>query len=582
MKLVKSIVDNDYRLIGFKVEGKSKEFGGIGNDTVLNVLSMNGLKGFNNEQVRIGNDGSIQCKKVFNLYDLDMELYANGVLTPVKNGMELVRRVLVNGEIKGYDVKFSGELIKRCTYDNVIRYAAWCKPMNFMVKNTDTKRFISGKGMRLSDLPEVEIGNDDTKKGKGKRSNYGGEKKSKLRDKMIQAKGDLIGLYEIINSCNGVIIKLPDEVYKATGERKEKVAEEFKSLGIGEIGSAYIDFGEKKLNANTTFKNVGIVMVNSNGMPMPIYTFTYSTKSIFVDGRNHMDKFGIGVTSDVVKGIVDRYGSGLVVEEIKDVKMTKPISSILGREDLVYFKVDTSNLSIMSKDDVNKYILSTVDLYKNVSKLAILKAQNKVIKDGIKRLKENGYDSGDKPLYGLLAGLNSDALRAVEEAGIDVHSGAYIKREKVEDNDSKDTKEVIKSNSLTESIEIEYNISGNNITKLNYQYVLDTIAGKVEKHKLCDDQLLKIVGAIEKAPRDNKVALAEACRLKIDKDMRVIKYKLWLHKVASYTIGNSQYYKVNMNEWAEKVSRAKKGKTYICKASGCDGLEMKVSGIELG
>lgn len=588
MKITRSILDENFKLLGFMIEGKAKEFGELGKEKIEKAILLEELIriGFNNSQIETSG-GKLKEKNGFKMNGLPALLYHEGNFVPINNEVNITKRMLVNGVLKGFEVQLPSGAYVRYTYDNVIRLTNWCKPGNFLLRSTGEKVFIAGKPgvMRLSELPEEEIGKD-TSTGKRKRTSVGGQKAEKVKGDNIKATGDLLSLYKMIQSCDGLIIKLPDEEYKAAGEIKEKVSEGFTPLGIGEIGSPYIDFGEKKLNANTNFKKVGTVMVAVSGMPMPVYTFTWTSKSIFIDGKNYIKRFGIGVTSEVAKQIVATFGNELITKEIKDKHVTEPIVSLTGKKDFVFFEVDTTKLEIMSKEDAHKNLLKNEELRKEVQKLSILKAHNKITKEAIKRIEaENpGSKTGlNKPLFGLFAGMNQTYLDAITEAGVDVFTGAYIKREKVES--SKDSKSGSTSKS-DDTIMVEYDMVGSALTKLNYAAVLEVVkadsAHPVTKPKMCDEKLIEFVAQVEcSSTPDIALKFAEDYKKNIDKLMESIKMKLWLHKVAMYTLGNGALEIPEKAAWIEKASRSKTAKVFECVQAGCEGLVMKLTNIEI-
>lgn len=579
MKLTKSIVDVNFKLLGFFIQGTAKEFGELGKEKTERAVQISEMinNKFENSQVSC-TTGRILEKSGFKMNKLPTMLYSDGNFTEISNEINITKRALVNGELKGFELVLPNGAVVKYTYDNVIRLANWCNPGNFTLRTKDDKTFIAGKAgvMRLSELPEIELG-DSTKTGKKKRTSVGGQKSTEVKGENIRVSGDLLSLYSMIRSCDGLIIKLPDEEYKATGEAKEKVAEGFTPLGIGEIGSPYIDFGEKKLNANTTFKKVGNVTVTVNGMPMPVYTFTYTSKSIFVSGKNHIKRFGIGVTPEVAKQLVETFGKELITKTIHDKHVTEPIVSLTGKKEFVFFEVDTTKLEIMSKQDASKHLLGNEQIKKLVKNLAMCKAHNKVVKDAIKKFNElEPLSKPSKPLFGLFAGMNQLYLDAIKEAGVDIFTGAYIKREKVEKSEQAESE-----SKSADSIMVEYDIAGNNISKLNYNSVLDAANGVTEVPKMCDKALMELVKKLDMIDKRDAIHAAEEYKSTIDNAMNDIKMRLWLHKVAMYTLGDGELEIPEKTAWIEKASRSKTSRVYECVQTGCEGLVMKLTGIDI-
>lgn len=587
MKVVKTIVDKNLRLIGFVLEGKVSEFGGIGTEVIQRNLTIQELSklGFKNSQIKV-TDNSVDCFNGFKISSIGMLVYDNQQFTEIDNSMTVTKRVLVNGKLRGFEVYRGDGITAKYTYENVIRLANYFKPTNFILKRTaKDKIFIAGKGCRIEDLPEIEIGNT---KETGKRSRVsGGSKESSEVAGEIEYSGNLLGLYDLIKSCNGIIIKLPDESYESRTTPKEVVADGFVPLGIGEIGNPYIDFGEKKLNANTNFKKLGTVAVNIGGGVIPVYTFTWSTKSIFVNGSNYIKRFGVAVTEDVANKIIEVYGKELITQKITDRKVTEPISSVMGRKDFVFFEVDSSKLSIMDKNKANEYMLNNKELYKTVFSLNRAKAQVKIVKEIIKECEaaspSTSITGTNKPLFGIFSTMNEQALQAIQEAGIDVFTGAYGKRSAVPEgvatnaNSSGDNK-------ANENIEIELDISGQSLSGLTLKHVREVMTNKTDKvHKMCTDNIIKMVTKLDEIKDPNqKLEKANQFKEELDKIINRFREILWKYKVAAFTLGDYKELKLkDADKWVEKASRSKKATVFECTEDGCTGLVIKLTNIQI-
>lgn len=586
MKIVGTIVDRSFNLMGVTVSGTGKELGGFGNEQMERQYSIQELlkMGFKNSQVEVS--GAVVVEKAgFHFRDMPMMMYDGANFNKVENEINIRKRVLVNGELKGFEIEWGNTgNTSKYVYADILKLTKWCKPGNFVLRENESKIFIAGKPgvMRLSELPEEEIASK-TETGKRKRTSGGGRVKEQVVDKVLSAGGNLLDLYNIIKSCDGLIIKLPDEVYKSTGEAKEKVASGFVALGIGEIGNPSIDFGEKKLNANTTFKKVGNVTVTVNGMPMPMYTFTWSTKSLFVDGKNYVKRFGIGVDVETANTIVNTFGKELITRKITDSRTVDPIMSLTGKKDFVFFEVDSSKLEIMSASDAPKHMMNNKETFETVEKLCRTKAYLKVLKDGLKKTSEMSTATKtktNKPLFGMFAGMNDVYLNAITEAGIDVFTGAYIKRDKVEAAETESG-----SGSTSESvaaIEIEYDMEGNNIKDLNYLAVVSFINEISGQPKMCDTAMVEMVRKLEAISNPQLKADAfEKSIESLDKTAWTLKKKIWLSKVAMYTLGEGNLEVSGKTAWFEKASRSKKFRVYECKEHDCEGLLMKLTNINI-
>lgn len=586
MKLKYTIVDGYMRAIGFVIEGTADEFGELGNGTVSRPVMMRELmqNGFSNSQITAKNNKIIE-RGGFKMNELPVLKYnpAGAGLeqfTEVDNKIRLDKRILVNGNLAGFDITVGGTH-QRYRYDDVIRLCNWFKPENFVLRRLESGTiFIAGKPgvQKLKDLPEEEIGNF-VNTGERKRTRTGGQKADNVKGETVKNSSSLLQLYDVINHCNGIIIKLPDEGYTSTGEVKDKVSSEFTQLNIGEVGNPRIEFGESKLNANTLFKKIGIVSVNL-GVPVPYYTFTWSTKSIFSNGENHIKRFGIGVTPDGAQQIINIFGTKLMTKRITDKHIVEPIEGVTGKRGLTYFEVDTSKLDIMTSDEAPKCVINTRNLYKYVSKLNRLKLTSKVLKGCMKKLSASGIDT--RVLFPAFAGMTPEQLKAIEEAGIDLYSGAFTKREAVDASEKAAKSDKVEKPADT-TIQIEYDIAGSSAAKdVTYDNIANAITNKGTLPKLCDVELADLVKHIMDMKDDNeRYKYVDGLSKEVDTAISDIRKKLWLHKVAMFTIGGKQKLQVpNAACWVEKPSRAKKAKVYECTAPNCEGLIMKLTNIE--
>src|SRR5690606_7331718 len=155
--------------------------------------------------------------------------------------------------------------------------------------------------MKLEDLPEEILG-QNVQTPKRRRVGTGGQSKDIMQYTQIQNEKDLLTLYSIIRKYDGLVVRLPDEQYKAATKMDRKVASGLNELKDGEIAFPYISFGEKKLNANTTFRKPGVINLwNNNGEMMTVHCFVHSTKSIFLNGENYMKRFAVGLLPEGVE-----------------------------------------------------------------------------------------------------------------------------------------------------------------------------------------------------------------------------------------------------------------------------------------
>lgn len=578
MKLRNTILDQKLNLIGFLIEGNEREFGGITDSTVVRPVSGKEMIriGFVNEQIDT-RSGKIRCRGSFRLSELKPKVMVNNEFHDIDNRVTLTKRILYNGDLKGFEVQCSDGTCIRMTYESALKLGSIFIGTNFVVRLGKERPYIAGTRGSINLLPEVEIGKG---KNTSKRKRAGISTKQIEADETALAGADLLSLYDIVDSVDGIVVKLPSERYKSRTGNNATYDESFKSLGIGEVGQPRLDFGEKKLNANTNFKNLGLVTVAVNGIPTPVYSFTYSTKTIFAGLENHMEHFVIGVKADVASEIGKIYGNNLIVRNINDENITKPIATITGKE-LVYFEVDTSNLKLMSDKRAETLAKTPIkDIGNAVYHLAILKARSKLLKDISNEAMELGSisKSDTATIAPLFSGFTTEYLKAFMDAGIDIYTGAYIKQVKAESGD-KDKADSAKEKVLEQTIELAF--KGLDNKKLTLKNVKAVMNGESKP----DSKIVELAGLVGiaetlYAERNLKSRLESATKMKneVDKNIRKIVKNLWLWKVAMVSLGDNNM--LNNSVWEPVKTRAKNSSVY--ENMECGGLVLKLTGIELG
>ena len=592
MKVMKSIVSKDNELIGFLIKGTEREFGGFGENDIEKTVKLDEMYKikFHNSQIDMST-GRIRETKEFRINSIPTLKYIGNNFIEVDCSIYLTDRILKNGKLIGFKVIID-EVPNKYRYEDVLKLSTVLRPGNFVVRHTSNKSYIAGKQgvLQLEDLPEIHIGEKVEKDAKPsrKRTSTGGELTEVIQGRAIEKVKDLLGLYSLIRESNGSIIKLPDENYKAATKQLKKTAEEFRDIGIGEIGNPSISFGENNLNANTTFKKIGNVMVPlPNGTSFPVYTFTYKTKSVFLKGENYIKRFAVAVTQVVADTIKNEYEQYLVIKPITDKEITGPISQILGRHDLVFFEVDTSKISIISPEKSHEYILHNRELKRTVDLLLRAKLYNKYCNGTISELKSMAsaahvHLEESKQAFGLFAGMSPDYLEAIKSAGIDIYTGAYTK---VQDVDTKiGAKANTEESEDTESkFEIEYTIKRMDVNKITFKMLSSPeIFMMQDKSPLIDERLLNIINKINSVQNiKDKYKIAARFQEEADKAINDCRRKLWAHKVAMYTLDRGNLHAKDKDKWIQNVKSRVQGSVYECADEGCEGLALILRGITL-
>lgn len=589
LKITKSIVDGNRSLIGFIVEGKQKEFGQLGNEKVeVSIPIANIIKDkFSNNQISVVNNKIVE-RSNFKINQLPMVVWTGENYIDVPdNTVNLLQRFVKDNENIGFRVKFFDGSEDNLSYSSILMMCKWFKPGNFSIRTSAKGRqYICGKNgnLRVDELPAVVIGKEPEVKAKRTKSAAKDAKPEFNGD--IETGFDILDIYGFIKECSGCVIKLPSENYVAASEDGETMLENFTSLGIGEVASANPKFNPTKINVNGDFKKVGIVPVTINGVPQNIVTFTYRSKSIFLNGENYMKKFGIAVPTEKEADLLNLLSRSLALEKIEDPSVIQPLSQVINVKSLSFYKVDSSKIDLISEKKRSESIMTAKQIVSLCKKQYELKLISKAMgpKGGLmKNIKVALGDdeiaiAKDKKLFGIFGMMNEESLNAVKEAGIDVYSGAYTvpgkpyaKPASKGDGDDYD-----------EPVEIEYILKGYDASKLTGSKILDAV--KANDKTTLPDTVIKAVNEVLAITDLHKQYVAAsklygATEGKLDE----LSKKLWMHNASMYLNGNkSRIHVHDSKNWIpDTSSKVKKAQVYTCTLKGTEGLTVKFTGVNI-
>jgi hypothetical protein len=574
------------------VSGKEKDMGGF-SDAIIErgypvdqLIKMN----FSNQQLSIVK-GKFVEKGTFKINSLPMCVYMGGTnpateYLDVDNTVNLVGRFVQDNENIGFRVQFSDGSEDNFKYANVIMLCKWFKPGNFSIRQSSKgNTYICGKkdGINLAELPEVVLGKAPEVKPKRMKS-AAKENKPEFNG-AIESGFDILDIYGFIKDCNGSIIKLADEDYKAATEGGETVTEGFTSLGIGEVASPNPIFNATKINVNASFKKVGIVPVILDGKNTTnITSYVYRSKSIFLNGENYIKKFGIAVSTDKEEELLKTLGASLALEKITDNKVIQPLSQVIDTKSLSIYKVDTSKIDLISEKKRSESILSAKQIAALCKKQYELKLISKAFgpKGSImKKLKEELSsdtisETKGRKLFGIFSTMNENALNAIKEAGIDVYTGAYIIPGKAASSASGT------SGDSTEAVEIEYTLKGYDADKITGAQIV-TFAQANDINKLPATVIKYVNDVVAIADPVKRYEAANKMYSQAQEKIAELNKKLWMHNASMYLAGNkSRIHTHDAKKWIpDATSRVKKGQVYEYIGKDVIGLIVKFTGVNI-
>lgn len=580
IKITKSVINPSHSLIGFIIRGKEKELGGISNAEVERALSIDDMirSNFSNSQVAVVNNKLIEKNK-FKINQLPMLMYNESDYFEVDPTVNLIGRFVQNNENIGFRVRFADGREDNLKYDSLIMLCKWFNPGNFAIRTSSKGRsYICAKQGygSIDELPATIIGEAP----KAKRTKSAAKEKKSQLNGIIDNGFDIIDIYDFIASCDGNVIKLPSEEYKAaTVESLSEGA--FSSLGIGEVASAKPIFSSSKLNVNAGFKKVGNVKINVNGNEISVPTFTFRTKSMFLNGENYMKKFGIAVPKEKEAELVKKLGGSLALEKIEDLATTVPISQILGNNNLAFYKVDTSKIDLIAPKKREDSIKTNHDLIEMCYNLYRLKLISKATgpKGGIiKEIKDTfGLDftakAAGKKVFSSFSMYTKEGLELLQNSGVDIYTGSYTAPYAPGSSSTK---------SSDSAIEIEYYLSGYNIDKMTGTKIVQAVreGDKTLLPKEVYSVIEKILSIDNYEDRYN-----EAVRIYNDTEAKIAKLnrEFWMHNASMYLNGNkSRVHTHDKEKWIpDTTTRVKKALVYNCIESGCTELCVKLTNISI-
>lgn len=584
MKILKTIVNEQHRPIGFEVEGQAWEFGGIGNIKVTTQIAMENMhqQRFKNSQIEM-KDGKIIEQGGFKLRTLPMLMATDGGFVEIDNSIKLVNRIIVDGKLAGFDVIIGG-IPKRLTSESIISNAGWFNPDNFIVRYSDKVRYIAGKaGMSIEKLPEISLTSApvSNKKNKVRTATQG-----KGREYTVQniSPYDMINLTKILKEVGGKFIYLPGVNYKRISEGNVALDKSFVKTGV-EVSYPEIDYSEKTVNVSIPFKQIGKLIVDVDGVDKTYYPFAYKKKTVFEAGKLNSPHLGIAVKASEVEKIQSQFGASLSLSVITDPMTNMYVKAFLNErntDDIALLSLNTENLSAMSIENAKKYRLSEKEikeLYRRlIHKKVCISYIRGVMKDAESTAKEiTGREP--KPLYGPYKSLSEHEINCLVNAGIDVFTGAFVKEaEKTTDSTTAKKKDLDTPSKV--NIAVEYGISG--YKSLPSYSVIKSGKMKAETYGPEIAQIEAIRQKLNEYNSSEKVyQAAKAIYDRLDSEKSELIEKIWLNNMACLTLGGMKGFAVNNpSKWSPTKSLMN-GIAYGYSGEEAEGLTLNLSGLTI-
>ena len=576
VKIVKTIVNTRRELVGFVVEGKEYELGGIGNKTIQRHMAISEMAsmGFENNQLRVKGNNAVQPLKNFKINKLPMTVHTPNGYIDIDNSMNLVGRYEYDGENIGFSVRFGDGGVIDIKYDVVIRLSNWFNTENFMIRTSSTgKKFISGKPghIKLDELPVKKIEGPKGKKVKAKEEeNKTMEREKGVIETTIQSGIDILDVYDIVYDNGGTVIWLPNQEYKPKSAYTTVPESQFFPIKVGEIGIGRPNYNDTKLSVNSLFKKIGIVKVGAK----VVLTYTFSSKTIF-SPDDYKNKIGIAIPADKEDNIISSLAKHMVLKKIESKEVIEPMEVVMDRDDMVFYILDTSKLDLISAEKQNKSLLSTkqiVELCKKQFEQQLLRKATDSRWGLVGQLNKELLKDGqlDMKVASMFKDYDEETLKEMEEVGINIQSGAFTATKKSSKNKDYNN----------DMVEIEYILDKHDASKISTKNLIK--AAKDMDNSEVPDSVINIINSIlqiedkekqlEKAKEINKLA---------SDNLYKINMLLWRHKATMYIQGGkTNIHHHDVDDWQpDPTSRARKYQVYMNKYNL--DLTIKFNGVSI-
>lgn len=593
IKVTHSIVNEERGLIGFRVQGREKDFGGMSNEIIDTCLSVQALAkmNFQTSKISVNPNGRVIVGKNFSLNSLPMLKYVGGngeQYIPIDNSVQILSKFEKcepdNGKrtVLGFRLKFGDGFEDNFRYEHVMLLSTYFKPTNFCVKSKPNGTgYIQGiNGTSMSTIPCTVVGKAPERV--NKRPEPSKAKKIEQVGK-ITNDFDILDVYEIINKADGCVIRFIGDNYVPVSNEKVS-SEEFVSFNTGEVASPKLKFNPSKLNVNANFKKPGKVYADFGMGGDWINTFVHRTKSIFVAGEKYADTFGVAIPKVKENEFISTIAGTMGIEKVTDINLIKPLEVAVNNgaytfDDYSFFRIKLGKIDLISKNRMSNSILSAEQIAKICQRMCELKIVNKAMSTRgglLGELKEKLGPEGiskatNKPPFGIFKYFNKDQLIQAQNMGFDIYTGAYIKAPTVS--------KAAGSGDTETKVEIVYSLKGYDPGKITGKAALE-FARKNDTSKMSKG-VVDMINHVDSIG-DLNVKYAEANKVYYQTESEIEKLNkiLWMHNASMFLTGNkSKVHTHDNTDWVIGASRAKSAEVYT--NTKVNGLAVKVTGVTI-
>jgi len=505
-----------------------------------------------------------------NAIDICRETVDGGYSAPIDPSLHLTQRVVSGGKVVGFVVKDSTGAEVKKHIASILSASKYMKPANYKVVERGGRQFLQGKGVRLMELPVVDVtpGLTTTKKPKTVRT-----EPYDVVDPKLTRGVSLANLIKIVKICGGAILKMPEDEYAPVGSMHLKDGIDFTRIkGACEIASPILEASVKKLSASFNYRVLGTLVTSEN----PAYAYMFRKKNAVnihhVDGvirgdKVRLERFGVVIPRANETRFQEAIAGSVTVTPMQSLSAADTATRLLQMKDPVYYAVDLKEISLLGPEYEN-YLMVGEQIKETVERINRQKYVSTFLRNMIKGMRTKGQSLGPAPLWRYYHSFSPTALSELRDLGVDLATGLY------EDRSPKEYTKNTKSINKAQDIEVYYKLKDEIKAPNDPEVVLSmTVA----------DLPTEVQGILSAVVTElnpiNRLRLAEEVKKKSDEAQKEAVNALFFHKVAMLQDGHNTVHSHDKDEWtsAPVSSRAQFTRyTHNC------GVIMELRQVNLG
>lgn len=562
MKFTKCVIGANYTPVGFVFENRGVEC----------------YEDYSSLCRRKADDGKLSFSDsgVFGLgnyaangIEICRETVGGGYSDPIDPSLELKCRIISGGKVVGFVLKDGIGTETKKHVATILSASKYMKPKNYMVVEREGAQYLKGKGIRLSELPSMDItpGLTTTAKPRTVRT----EPHDVVDPKLVKGVS-LVRLTELIDECGGYVLKMPTDKYAPVGEKVAEDGVGFQRMpSVCEIAPPVLSAATTKVSASYKYKVPGYIMTSEG----PALAYIYRSKNVvnvhYDNGVLRGDNVRLGRIGIVIpQANLQRFYSAIagtvhVIPMEDNQSALDAAIKLINIIDPVCLEADLQAIPVLGAE-YDQYLMAGEQVTDAVTKIAKYKYISAFLKTMLAGLRGSGISLGDaSSVWKYYSRFSSLALDQLKAARIDVTTGIYTDSQP---NYSSNKSAV----SSTDNAEIIYELEDTLKAPKDYAELQAMLPAGLPQ--FVQDELGPIISIQDPAAR---LKTAENVKQKSEAQAKKIELQLFKHKVAMLLDGNNTIHSHDRDEWSlVKVSPK------FTKFRHTSGVILRVSNVSMG